>query len=113
LKKAFLQAITTRGRQHIIANGGFDFNCFSYKIDEMPLASVQKTPFSMLNGEMIIVYQDRLGTNMRKVEGGRVFSAGLRRNMCQQGAEYGKKTALFEPFIYKMHYFAKTGSGQT
>ena len=25
----------------------------------------------------------------------------------------GKKTALFEPFIYKMHYFAKTGSGQT
>jgi hypothetical protein len=25
----------------------------------------------------------------------------------------GKKTALFEPFIYKMHYFTKTGSGQT
>jgi hypothetical protein len=23
----------------------------------------------------------------------------------------GKKTALFEPFIYKMHYFTKTGSG--
>jgi hypothetical protein len=26
---------------------------------------------------------------------------------------WGKKTALFEPFIYKMHYFTKTGSGQT
>jgi hypothetical protein len=25
----------------------------------------------------------------------------------------GKKTALFEPFIYKMHSFTKTGSGQT
>ena len=25
----------------------------------------------------------------------------------------GKKTALFEPFIYKMHDFTKTGSGQT
>jgi hypothetical protein len=24
----------------------------------------------------------------------------------------GKKTALFEPFIYKMHLFTKTGSGQ-
>jgi hypothetical protein len=23
------------------------------------------------------------------------------------------KTALFAPFIYKMHYFTKTGSGQT
>jgi hypothetical protein len=28
-------------------------------------------------------------------------------------AESGEKTALFEPFIYKMHYFTKTGSGQT
>ena len=25
----------------------------------------------------------------------------------------GEKTALFEPFIYKMHHFTKTGSGQT
>ena len=25
----------------------------------------------------------------------------------------GKKTALFEPFIYKNQHFAKTGSGQT
>jgi hypothetical protein len=25
----------------------------------------------------------------------------------------GEKTALFEPFIYRMHYFTKTGSGQT
>jgi hypothetical protein len=30
-----------------------------------------------------------------------------------EGSMAGKKTALFEPFIYKMHYFAKTGSGQT
>jgi hypothetical protein len=32
-------AVTTRGREHIIANGGFDFNCFQYKIRDMPLAS--------------------------------------------------------------------------
>jgi hypothetical protein len=25
----------------------------------------------------------------------------------------GEKTALFAPFTYKMHYFTKTGSGQT
>jgi len=25
----------------------------------------------------------------------------------------GEKTPLFAPFIYKMHYFTKTGSGQT
>jgi hypothetical protein len=25
----------------------------------------------------------------------------------------GKKTALFEPFIYKNQHFTKTGSGQT
>ena len=25
----------------------------------------------------------------------------------------GEKTALFSPFIYKMHYFTKTGSGQS
>ena len=37
--KAAQLAITTRGRAHIIANGGFDFNCFQYKIREMPLAS--------------------------------------------------------------------------
>jgi len=28
-------------------------------------------------------------------------------------AKGGKKTALFAPFIYKMHYFTKTGSGRT
>jgi hypothetical protein len=36
--------------------------------------------------------------------------------VCNTAAHHfdgGKKTALFEPFIYKMHYFAKTGSGQT
>lgn len=38
-KTAAQLAITTRGRSHIIANGGFDFNCFSYKIKEMPWAT--------------------------------------------------------------------------
>ena len=28
-------------------------------------------------------------------------------------AKGGEKTAFFAPFIYKMHYFTKTGSGQT
>jgi len=28
-------------------------------------------------------------------------------------ADAGEKTALFAPFIYKMHYFTKTGSGRT
>ena len=31
-------AIATRGRQHVIANGGFDFNCLSYKVQGMPQA---------------------------------------------------------------------------
>jgi hypothetical protein len=29
------------------------------------------------------------------------------------GTLFGKKTALFEPFIYKNQHFTKTGSGQT
>jgi hypothetical protein len=37
--KAAQLAITTRGRAHIIANGGFDFNCFQYKVREMPQAT--------------------------------------------------------------------------
>jgi arylsulfatase A-like enzyme len=34
---------------------------------------------------------------------------------CLQGESYASvgKTAFFEPFIYKMHHFTKTGSGQT
>jgi hypothetical protein len=31
----------------------------------------------------------------------------------EEEAEVVGKTAIFEPFIYKMHYFTKTGSGQT
>jgi hypothetical protein len=31
----------------------------------------------------------------------------------QTKATGGEKTALFAPFMYKMHYFTKTGSGQT
>ena len=38
----------------------------------------------------------------RATEGGLVIEGGA-----------GEKTALFAPFIYKMHYFTKTGSGQT
>ena len=30
-------AIATRGRQHIIRSGGYDFNCFTYKVHSMPL----------------------------------------------------------------------------
>jgi hypothetical protein len=37
-------------------------------------------------------------------------SAGARPNYRKL---LGEKTALFAPFIYKMHYFTKTGSGQT
>ena len=29
------------------------------------------------------------------------------------GRAAGEKTALFAPFIYKIHYFTKTGSGRT
>jgi hypothetical protein len=29
------------------------------------------------------------------------------------GTSSGEKTSFFAPFIYKMHYFTKTGSGQT
>jgi hypothetical protein len=29
------------------------------------------------------------------------------------GRDPGEKTRLFEPFMYKMHLFTKTGSGQT
>ena len=34
------------------------------------------------------------------------------RNVTYVDSKVGK-TAIFEPFIYKMHYFTKTGSGQT
>jgi hypothetical protein len=42
-------------------------------------------------------------------------SAAIRyfKNVTDFLAGIGKKTALFEPFIYKMHCFTKTGSGQT
>jgi hypothetical protein len=33
--------------------------------------------------------------------------------LCSSVHACGEKTALFEPFIHKMHYFTKTGSGQT
>jgi hypothetical protein len=35
----------------------------------------------------------------------------LRRTMTR--TQSGKKTALFEPFIYKNQHFTKTGSGRT
>jgi hypothetical protein len=38
---------------------------------------------------------------------GRRVAIGSTDGMC------GEKTALFEPFIYEMHDFTKTGLGQT
>ena len=49
------------------------------------------------------ICQDKLGTHTGKAE---------KVRFCRWNAQ-GKKTALFEPFIYKMHYFTKTGSGQS
>ena len=37
----------------------------------------------------------------------------LRALLQKKQKSKGKKTALFAPFIYKMHYFTKTGSGRT
>ena len=34
-------------------------------------------------------------------------------SICISDTQSGEKTSLFAPFIYKMHYFAKTGPGQT
>ena len=35
-------------------------------------------------------------------------------NECPQDEEHYKvRNAIFAPFLYKMHHFAKTGSGQT
>jgi hypothetical protein len=41
------------------------------------------------------------------------LSAGRDGLEYERGGEQGEKTSLFAPFIYKMHYFTKTGSGQT
>jgi hypothetical protein len=62
------------------------------------------TPFSQ---EKTIVCQDRLGTSMRK-------RSKVRRH-CRAIEAFApvRKTPLFEPFIYKMRLFTKTGSGQT
>jgi hypothetical protein len=38
--------------------------------------------------------------------------AWQRKRACRMHC-VGKETALFEPFLYKMHCFTKTGSGQT
>ena len=66
-------------------------------------------------------YQDRLGTDVGKAleEERDAFS----RRTCDgqndpKSVTYladrkVRKTPLFEPFIYKMHLFTKTGSGQT
>jgi hypothetical protein len=61
-------------------------------------------------------YQDRLGTNIQgnplKTEW-RFLRYGQWNEQQHLVTYLGKKTALFEPFIYKMHYITKTGSGQT
>jgi len=41
---------------------------------------------------------------------GKVILSGELSYAAQSGA---KTSSLFAPFIYKMHYFTKTGSGQT
>jgi hypothetical protein len=49
------------------------------------------------------------------------FSCSMGAQLLSMGGEFVsvmntwqvRKTALFAPFIYKMHYFTKTGSGQT
>jgi hypothetical protein len=51
----------------------------------------------------------RMGMRLAKTKG----IHGYLPEMTELYAIDGKKTALFEPFIYKMHYFTKTGSGQT
>jgi hypothetical protein len=40
-------------------------------------------------------------------------TAGCARPLGGNPADSGEKMALFAPFIYKSHLFAKTGSGQT
>eukprot|EP01046_Picozoa_sp_COSAG06_P002103 COSAG06_NODE_71_length_25945_cov_9.124468_34_plen_155_part_00 len=52
---------------------------------------------------------DDVDNNDERVEGG----GGNMTGKAFLGAFTGKKTALFEPFIYKNQHFAKTGSGQT
>jgi hypothetical protein len=44
---------------------------------------------------------------------GKMISAFSVQNGTIAKQQTGEKTALFEPFIYKMHYFTKTGSGQS
>jgi hypothetical protein len=63
------------------------------------------------------IYQDRLGTNIGKVEGKELFwqvrgSPHRMQRPHNCGAETVKKR-LLAPFIYKMHHSTKTGSGQT
>jgi hypothetical protein len=38
--------IATRGRRHIIAQAGYDFNCFSYRVDSLPRADDDVTTCS-------------------------------------------------------------------
>ena len=62
-------------------------------------------------------YQDRLGTNIGKFENTRRFVQGVRAAVSVRGEVLTlpvvRKTPLFEPFIFKMYLFNKTGSGQT
>jgi hypothetical protein len=60
-------------------------------------------------------YHDRLGTNIGKALKKRdAFSCSAwGAGDPLRAVLPGEKTALFAPFIYKMHYFTKTGSGRT
>jgi hypothetical protein len=57
--------------------------------------------------------QDTCGSRRALVSLLNVDESKVTVSNTQTGGGYGEKTALFEPFIYKMHDFTKTGSGQT
>ena len=65
---------------------------------------------------LLCVYEQGMGTPlMTKLGSSKVMDAGADSHVPTPNARKQAvgKTAIFEPFIYKMHYFTKTGSGQT
>jgi hypothetical protein len=67
------------------------------------------------------IYQDRLGTNIGKVEKRVAFSYSMytgslitpTEQKIQLVGMFGAKTPLLSHLMLKMHHFTKTGSGQT
>jgi hypothetical protein len=63
-----------------------------------------------------IIYQDRLGTGIsRTTQAQRCVSSRRPAATAWKSARHaaGAKMPLFALILYKMHYFTKTGSGQT